>query len=96
MSAKEWIYQNNELFGLYQDITFDKDNDNPAVIEITNPIYFKIIYESNSEGKSFGKLEAEIPADVFDKIAIVWCKKRKLQGIFGGSVGLEFGSQSCD
>lgn len=33
MSAKEWIYQNNELFGLYQDITFDKDNDNPSAFD---------------------------------------------------------------
>ncbi|MDH0448806.1 hypothetical protein [Shewanella sp. GD04112] len=54
MSTKEWVYQDNEPFGLYQEITFDKDNDNPAVIEITNPIDFKIIYESDAEGKFFG------------------------------------------
>ncbi|MGI2103470.1 hypothetical protein ACRN9O_22140 [Shewanella oncorhynchi] len=94
MSTKEWVYQDNELFGLYQEITFDKDNDNPAVIEITNPIDFKIIYESNAEGKLFGRLEAEIPADVFDQIAIAWCKKRELQGALGGPVGLELGGQT--
>ncbi len=38
---------------------------------------------------------AEIPADEFDKIAIEWCKKRKLHGALGGPVGLEFGSPDC-
>ena len=96
MSTKEWVYKDNELFGLYQEITFDKDNDNPAVIEITNPIDFQIIYELNAEGKFFGRLDAEIPADVFDKIAITWCKKRKLQGALGGPVGLELESPDSD
>ncbi len=94
MSTKEWIYQDNKLFWLYQEITFDKDNDNPAVIEITNPIDLKIIYESNGQGKPFGRLDAEIPADVFDKIAIAWC--RKLQGALGGPVGLGLESPDCD
>jgi len=53
---------------------------------------------TNAEGKFFGRLDAEIPADVFDKIAIAWCRKRKrkrkrkLQGALGGPVGLEPGS----
>jgi len=37
-----------------------------------------------------------IPADVFDKIAIAWCKKRKLQGALGAPVGPELGSPECD
>lgn len=77
MSTKEWVYQDHELSGLYQKITFDKDNDNPTVIDITNPFDFKIIYESNAEGKFFGRLDAEIPADVFDKITIALCKKER-------------------
>lgn len=96
MSTKEWIYQRDGKFGLYQEITLNKENDNPAVIEITNPIDFKVIYESNAEGNIYGKLEAEIPADVFDQIAIAWCKKRNLQGALGGPVGLEFGSPDGD
>ena|SRR5690606_34684294 len=96
MSNKEWVYQKGDRFGLYQEITLERDNDNPAVVEITNPMDFKIIYESNAEGKSFGKLEAEIPAEVFDQLAIAWCKKRRLQGALGGPVGLEVGSPDCE
>ncbi|GAB1037693.1 hypothetical protein NM528_21670 [Shewanella algae] len=94
MSAKEWVYQGRDQFGLYQEMTFDKDN--PAVIEISNPTDFKIVSESNAEGKAFGKLEAAIPADVFDQIAIAWCKKRKLHGALGGPVGFEWGSPDRD
>lgn len=92
MSTKEWVYQENDQFGLYQEMTFDKDNDNPAVIQIINPANFMVASESNAEGTVFGKLEAEIPADVFDQIAIAWLKKRKLHGALGGPVGLEWGS----
>ncbi|MGL5665171.1 MAG: hypothetical protein ACRDD9_03480 [Shewanella sp.] len=96
MSTKEWVYQGNDQFELYQEMTFEKDNDNPAVIQIINPADFKVVSESNAEGKAFGRLEAEIPADVFDQIAIAWLKKRKLHGALGGPVGLEWGSPDSD
>lgn len=39
---------------------------------------------------------AEIPAEIFDEIAIAWCKRRKLQGMLGGPVGNEWGSPNSD
>ncbi len=96
MCTKEWVYQGNEKFGVYQDATIDNENNNPAVVEITNPVDFNISYSSQDSEQSFGKLIAEIPSNVFDEIAIAWCKKRKLQGAFGGPVGKEWGSPDCD
>jgi len=96
MSTKEWVYQGHDQFGLYQEVAFDKDNNNPAVIEITNHTDFKIASSSNTEGKALGRLEAEIPAEVFDQMAIAWCKKRKLHAALGGPVGLEWGSPDSD
>lgn len=96
MSTKEWVYQSEQGFGLYQEMTLEKNNDNPAIIEIANPVDFRVNYTTNADGEAFGKLMAEIPADVFDEIAVVWCKQRKLQGAFGGPVGNEWGSPDCD
>lgn len=31
-----------------------------------------------------------------DRMVIVWCKKRRLYGVFGGLVGFEFGFVDCD
>jgi hypothetical protein len=96
MSTKEWVYQGSEQVGVYQDTTADNENNNPAVVEITNPVDFNINYASQDSEQSFSKLIAEIPANVFDEIAIAWCKKRKLQGALGGPVGKEWGSPDCD
>jgi hypothetical protein len=96
MTNKEYVYQEDGRTVLYQESTSNKNNDNPAIIQITNSADFSISSESNAEGKSIKKLIAEIPADVFDKIAIAWCKKRKLHGALGGPVGMEFGSPDCD
>ena len=96
MSTKEWVYQENEKYALFQDITLDAINNNPATIEITNPTDFKVSSETNSQGKPISYLTAEIPAEVFDEIAIAWCKRRKLQGALGGPVGNEWGSPDCE
>lgn len=96
MSTKDWVYQGNEKYALFQDVTLDSINSNPATIEITNPTDFKIRSETNSKGKTFGYLTAEIPAEIFDEIAIAWCKRRKLQGMLGGPVGNEWGSPDSD
>jgi len=88
MSTKEWVYeQDTPDIGCYQEITFEDDNNNPAVIQSNNPEEFSIAKTEFSE-----QLTVAIPAEVFDKIAIAWCRKRKLQGELGGPVGVEFGS----
>lgn len=88
MSTKDWVYeQSNPDIGCYQEITFEDDNNNPVVIQSSNTKEFSITKTRFSE-----QLTVAIPAEVFDKIAIAWCRKRKLQGELGGPVGLEFGS----
>ena len=42
------------------------------------------------------QLKLELSASDFDQLAIEWCKKRKLQGAFGGPVGQEWGSPDCE
>lgn len=96
MSTKEWAYENQQGYGLYQELSFDPNNSNPAVIEVSNPVVFSICYETNLAGEPNCRLTAEIPADVFDGIAVAWCRKRKLQGALGGPVGQEWGSPDCD
>jgi len=83
MGTKEWIYRSDEYqdeVGIYQELTFDTENTNPATISIKNPVNFSVSYETNVDGKTFGELTAEITAEEFDRIAIAWCKHRKLQG----------------
>ena len=88
MSTKDWVYeQGNPDIGCYQEITFEDHNNNPAVIQLSNSEEFSITKTEFSE-----QLTVAIPAEIFDKIAIAWCRKRKLQGELGGPVGLEFGS----
>jgi len=64
----------------------DQENDNPAVIEIANSVDFKICYETNAEWKALGKLTVDIPAEIFDAIAIAWCQKRSLDVALGGPI----------
>ncbi|EKO3763971.1 hypothetical protein [Vibrio metschnikovii] len=92
MSTKEWVYENQHGYGLYQDLSFESNNRNPAVVEVSNPGAFSIYYETNLAAEPIGRLTAEIPAEVFDEIAIAWCRKRKLHGALGGPVGQEWGT----
>jgi hypothetical protein len=85
MSTKEYIYQ-----------SFSDENNNAAIIRINNPIDFSVSYQTNTDNTTHGVLSAEITADEFDKIAIAWCKHRKLHGAFGGPVGKEFGSADSE
>lgn len=88
MSTKEWFYSpEGSTVGGYQEITFEDKNDNPVVIQIENPQEFFIVKDDN-----YQKITLAIDAQEFDKLAIAWCKKRKLHGALGGPVGLEHGS----
>jgi hypothetical protein len=99
MSTKEWIYQSEDelcKFGIYQELTLEDDNNNPATISVKNPSDFSLDYYTNAKHKAIGELTAKIPAEQFDKIAIAWCKHRNLTGALGGPVGIEYGSQDCE
>ena len=85
MSSNEFFYQ-DEIQG-YQELSFDEINQNLVCIAIENPAYYEAIIRSQYRKVIFG-----VPPDEFDKLAIAWCKKRKLHGAFGGPVGREFGS----
>lgn len=83
MSTKEWVSEPTDGVGVYQECIYDSDNDdvnpNPAVIQLDQSadtsITQKII---NNELALRYTLEASIPAEAFDRIAIDWCRKRNL------------------
>jgi hypothetical protein len=79
MSTKEWVYRSDDGAGLYQEMSFDKYNNNPATIEIENPMDFKIEREEFPSGKAFFTLTAEIPSVRFDELSIAWLKHRGIQ-----------------
>ena len=88
MGTKEWVYRTGELdIGCYQELTLESDNNSPAVIQVVNPEEFSVARDEFGE-----QIEVAVPAEVFDQIAVAWCKKRGLQGALGGPVGKEYGS----
>ena len=55
MSTKEWIYQSEDelcKFGIYQELTLEDDNNNPATISVKNPSDFSLDYYTNAKHKS--------------------------------------------
>ena len=71
MSSNDYFYQ-NEIRG-YQELSFDDINQNLVCIAVENPTYFEAITHSNYRQVVLG-----IDPDEFDKLAIAWCKKRRL------------------
>jgi hypothetical protein len=78
MSTKDWIVYAEEGAGLFQDVNLGKENNNPATIEIKNPIDFIIESESNAGGKVMSLLKVDIPAERFDELAVAWIKHRRI------------------
>ena len=91
MSTKEWFYvtETSDVGG-YQEVTLERDNHNPVIIQVENPEEYSVCKENN-----YQKITLAINALEFDKLAIAWCKKRKLHGALGGPVGREYGSPDC-
>tara|TARA_R110000765_G_scaffold401690_1_gene497116 strand:+ start:892 stop:1515 length:624 start_codon:yes stop_codon:yes gene_type:complete len=92
MSTKEWIYRPDFGAGLYQELSLEENNNNPATVEIVDPTDFCVERKKYANGKSCLTFRVEIAPEQFDHLAIGWCKKRKLQGALGGPVGKEFRS----
>jgi hypothetical protein len=82
-----------EGFHLYfQELLNDEPNS--VFLELQNPKEYRI------EKETFGgtvreTIMVEIASRDFDKMAIDWIIKRKLQGSVGGPVGAEWGSTDC-
>ena len=68
----------------------------PAVIQIDDPSNFSVSAQELEDGKARTILQMNIDAEIFDEIAIEWCKQLKLHGALGGPVGREWGSPDCD
>jgi hypothetical protein len=79
MSTKEWIFRPDDGAGIYQELSFDEHNNNPATIEIKNPSDFKIERAQYPCDKVFFTLTAEIPSERFDEIALEWIKHRGIK-----------------
>ncbi len=80
MSTKSGIYFEEEANVYLYEEPFWSDNISPAFIEVSgfNNAKVEINYDESM------KVTIAITAEVMDKLAIAWCKKRKLLGDFGG------------
>ena len=100
MARTDWIFSGDD-HSLHQEYpaevsdTNPSDNTNPAQLIIDFPNSFNVT-QGHTGDDAFSQLSVDIPADIMDRMAIAWCKKRGLHGALGGSVGLEFGSVDCD
>ncbi|WP_166426200.1 hypothetical protein [Paraglaciecola sp. 20A4] len=72
-------------------MTFDDENQNPVLIQIESPVEYQVIKD-----EQLHQVKIAIDAIEFDRLAIAWCKKRKLHGALGGPVGKEFGSPDSE
>lgn len=100
MARTDWIFSGDD-HSLHQEFPAEGsdinpgDNKNPAQLIIDFPNSFNVT-QGHTGDEAFSQLSVDIPADIMDRMAISWCKKRKLHGALGGPVGLEFGSVDCD
>lgn len=100
MARTDWIFSGDD-HSLHQKLPAKgsdinpSDNTNPAQLIIDFPSSFNVTQGHTGED-AFSQLSVDIPADIMDRMAIAWCKKRKLHGALGGPAGLEFGSVDCD
>lgn len=83
MSTKEWISAPKDGVGVYQERNYDSDinevNTNPAVIQLKQAAEAAITQKVVNKESCFQFImQFSVPAKTFDKIAIDWCKNRKL------------------
>lgn len=83
MSTKEWVSGSEDGVGVFQECIYDSDsyevNPNPAVIQLEHSSETAITQKIINDELTFQfTLEASIAAKTFDRIAIDWCKNRKL------------------
>ncbi|AMJ98450.1 hypothetical protein [Alteromonas sp. MmMcT2-5] len=99
MTRTEWIFS-DENHSLHQEFPTEdsasnpSDNTNPAELIIDFPVSFSLT-QGHTGDDAFSQLSIDIPADIMDRMAIAWCKKRRLHGALEGPVGREFGSVDC-
>jgi len=97
MTRTDWIFSDDN-HSLHQELPSGEnpsDNTNPAELIIDFPSSFNLT-QGHTGDDAFSQLSIDIPVDIMDRMAVAWCKKRRLQGALGGPVGREFGSVDCD
>ncbi|APD84791.1 hypothetical protein BM527_01060 [Alteromonas sp. Mex14] len=100
MVRTDWIFSGDD-HSLHQEYPAEgsdinpSDNANPAQLIIDFANSFNVT-QGHTGDEAFSQLSVDIPANIMDRMAISWCKKRKLHGALSGPVGLEFGSVDCD
>ena len=89
MSTKTLIVSEENLDFYHEYFLNDEIKD--VIISVTNPSDYCI------ERISTGDISARISLSSkdMDKISIAWIKDRKIQHVFGGPVGKEYGSPDC-
>lgn len=97
MMKTDWIFSEadhslHQEFSAQDNTLNPSDNSNPAELIIDFPTSFNITKGHTGE-ESFSQLSVDIPSDVMDKMAIAWCKKRRLHNALIGSVGCEHEGQ---
>ena len=78
---------------LFEEVSLDNDFESPAYIQSNK---FSVEIMSYDNEPSTNQVTLEIPAQVMDKLAIMWCRKRKLHSALGGPVGKEYGAPEYD
>jgi len=82
MTRIDWIFSDDD-HSLHQEFPSEdslsnpSDNTNPVELIIDFPVSFNVT-QGHTGDEDFSQLSVDIPADIMDRMAISWCKKRKL------------------
>lgn len=82
MTRIDWIFS-DEDHSLHQEFPSEdslsnpSDNTNPVELTIDFPVSFNVT-QGHTGDEDFSQLSVDIRADIMDRMATSWCKKRKL------------------
>ncbi|MEH6628941.1 MAG: hypothetical protein V7739_21075 [Motiliproteus sp.] len=92
MSTKAGVYADEES-GLYVNETVCwSDDESPAFIRVSGDGAIKVVMDFDQQPTVTIRLSSQ----AMDRLAVAWCKHRRLQGQLGGPVGREYGSPDCE
>ena len=92
MSTKASIAA-GDTFHLYKEELLSSERRS-VFLNLEKPSSYEFSKETFND-QIIESLTIGIPSEVLDELAIRGLKYRKLQGAFGGPVGLEWGSPDC-
>jgi len=90
MSFKKTI-TSGDNFSIHHETVFD-DSIDEVIISLKNPSECCI----KRKGDSDLTVIISLSEKNMDSLAIAWINERKLQNVFGGPVGKEYGAPDCD